>query len=71
MSLQTRVNAMERRAGGAGCPECGYYKGAIVEFRVVTEAEESARHGEESCRTCGRELSLTIDLGGGIAGDSD
>ncbi len=71
MTLQSRINALEQQAGGIGCPECGYYKGAHVEFEIITEPEECARHEDKSCSTCGRELSLTIDLGGAVEGSGD
>ncbi len=63
MSLQTRVDKLERQAGGEGCPECGYYAGAQVQFSIVTEPEVSARLEDIRCVTCGRSLVFTIDLG--------
>ncbi len=53
MSLQTRINAIERQAGvSVGCPECGYYKGALVKFKIVTEPEESARLEDRGANIC-------------------
>jgi hypothetical protein len=65
MSLQTRINAIERQAGvSVGCPECGYYKGALMKFEIVTEPEESARLEDRRCATCRRQLIFTFDLAG-------
>ncbi len=69
MSLQTRLDAIERQqqehSGGRSCPECGHYKGALINFRVVTDPAEQVRDEDQSCSTCGRErLKFTINLSG-------
>jgi len=65
MNLQTRVDKLERQAGGGGCPECGYYAGAQLEIEVVLPKADEAYtpRPSEYCATCWRSLVFTIDLG--------
>jgi hypothetical protein len=82
-TIGTRLDRLEGRLGGPGCPECGWGAGAPVQF-VVERHPEGCRtrvrdrdpdcrgcrrpYEPERCGTCRRPLTFTIVLDDAAAG---
>ncbi len=60
MSLSKRLDKVEDRIGGRGCPSCGAGGGGPVTFRMHQEGDPEAR----ACELCGSEpyrFTLKLD----------
>jgi hypothetical protein len=68
-SLKRRVSALEVAAGGGGeCPECGIGPGDDKRLYEIVFVDSGDAPPDEWCETCGRALSLTINMDWGDSG---